>query len=126
MKTSLFEGWTKQLYHRLADDKGGYCALGWLNHIQVIGRITIGEYMDACDRIGDYIKTHYTLPFNHCPSGGGAIVYANNVLKLTPEQFAEIDRRSLAEPPNKDCDPQPLVEQPDEQPLKEENELVCP
>jgi len=97
---SIWDGWTKQTFHVATDDQGGFCARGW--YILGGGRVSSAERNEAELRIGKYIQQNYELPdeYRH-PNGGRlqfpktvaahAIIYANNELKLTPNDFRRID-----------------------------------
>lgn len=99
---SIWDGWEKQIYFRAADGNGGFCARGF----------TAGQCFEAVDeteaRVGRYIQQHYELPQTHelwfdgfelkpCTKPVHAIVYANDSLKLTPDDFRRIDRETQME-----------------------------
>ena len=90
---SLWDGWEKQCYFRLRDHTGATCAMGF-----IYKGGNVGEEDEKLERIGIYLRQHYSIPnertvYPHWT----AITYANNWLRLTPEQFREIDRLSKIE-----------------------------
>ena len=94
---SIWDGWEKQLYGCYKDDSGGACALGaapWGNACR---------RAETLARVAAYIRTHYPMPWGFVDEFNSrlserddvtVIVYANNTLKLTPEDFREIDRQT--------------------------------
>lgn len=87
---SVFDGWELQCYGDLSavhEDGIARCAVGWLFHV--------GYRRAVRERISAYIQRHYDIPRDQWPDREDSVmIYANNVLKLTPEQFREADRRS--------------------------------
>jgi len=98
---SIWDGWGKQLFGELFDGKGGFCAIGWYDanarHLSVPPEVV--------ERVASAIRKQYVLPTGRCsdmygnslyPSHDGfhAVIYANNVLRLKPEEFRKIDRES--------------------------------
>src|SRR5438309_2355382 len=101
-----FEGWTKQAFNERYGDDGAYCAIGYLGSRRAYGFIR-EELTACCERVARYIRANYKLPRyyrhpkeglwdmrTHRDSDGydvAPLVYANNVLKITPERFKAID-----------------------------------
>ena len=94
---SIWDGWKTQLFGQWSDYKGGYCALGYIDGAS--------GYSETINRVADYIRRNYDLPDNGSwadgyrnrldlrPNGSASsvIIYANNILKFSPEDFRRID-----------------------------------
>lgn len=97
---SIWDGWEKQCYGKLDDRAGGCCARGYL--IKQVFPFFWDVEREVYARVVPYIREHYSLPLEDedgfdMGDDSICIVYANNVLKLTPEQFREIDRLTRVE-----------------------------
>lgn len=101
---SIWQGWTNQCYGRTRDGEGGNCAIGYLLEV---GTLQAQQWVDLANphvnRIGAYIQRNFELPetfdgwMRPSTDESDAIVYANNVLRLTPQQFRDIDIASQLE-----------------------------
>lgn len=99
MRTSLFEGWTReqQCFGPLEDGVGRYCAIGWLLRCRAshdeLRRIyrAVGDAL--IERFPEIIKVKggFRIQIPRWP-----IIYANDHLKLDPEVFLSLDRESIA------------------------------
>lgn len=92
---SIFDGWTRQIVKSLDDDRGGFCARGWIRHYYGIpqdinGRL-YAQVAEAEERIGGWIAQN--LPVPECWRGtpGAAIAWANNTRLLDIEGFRMVD-----------------------------------
>lgn len=97
---SIWNGWEKQCFYR-GSHGDARCAAIYPNFS--------ADSVKTFDRVAKYLRVMFALPDVHIHEvskalmrpqldSWDAIVYANNVLKLTPEQFREIDRATqLAE-----------------------------
>jgi hypothetical protein len=100
---SIWDGWERQAFGIDNDGQGGNCAMGYLMRLN--GRIGLFEFVRVQARlaaVAAYIKQHYELPDSHVHERFGGtyypkkspedtIVYANNNLRLTPDDFRRID-----------------------------------
>lgn len=105
---SIFDGWQYQCFFTRFNGIER-CANGFLLDQWSNGLLTSNEVYSIYHRIGRFIQKNYTLPEKHVHEGTyeclrpkrnhlHAIVYANNNLKLTPDDFRRIDRETqLAE-----------------------------
>ena len=102
--SSIWDGWTRQCYYTMYDQNtDSHCATGWVTG--KLGRPAIFK------RVADYIREKYNL---HGPIkvtdpdyvwnsdmdmdvDVHVIIYANNALRLTPEEFRSIDRLTQVE-----------------------------
>ena len=101
-----FEGWTKQAFNERHNDDGAHCAIGYIG--SRCGEFTREEIVACCHRVARYIRANYKLPryYTHPIQGEtldmqtwrdsqgydtAPLIYANNVLKITPERFKAID-----------------------------------
>jgi hypothetical protein len=100
---SIWDGWEKQLYGSYGKGEGATCAQGYIMfHNKAVDCVQNETYT----RVAAYIREHFNVPVTYNglhPRGDNpycdlhCIVYANNVLELTPEQFREIDRLTQIE-----------------------------
>ena len=105
---SPFDGWTQQVFDKRTDFNGGYCAVGQLGHASQ-NRFSRDEIIACANRVSRYIRANYELPryYNHpnerrydmqnyreTLTGADIIpiIYANNVLRVSPERFLAIDQ----------------------------------
>ena len=99
MPISLWDNWKHQCYNMLHDEQGAHCAMGYLMATHYADYAQV--YLFKLEPIAKLIRELYQIPATYYHPGGGAlrpgthsvdcIVYANNVLRLTPEEFREID-----------------------------------
>jgi len=97
---SVFDGWEKQWIGGEPSTAGGGSKCAFI-HLHESGND------DQCARIGKHLMATFIMPPSWSTASGvrlrpdsnpdHAIVYANDVLRLTPAQFAEIDRLSQIE-----------------------------
>lgn len=95
--SSIWDGWEKQCYGTRHDGGGKTCALGFLD--DQFGDCYRRKLEAPIHRVAAYVRqnlpdaydlqTHYHV---HLPDDYGCVAQANNILRLTPEQFREIDR----------------------------------
>lgn len=100
---SIFDGWEKQCYDETCNSDGASCAVEYARKVIPLR----AERHQHFRRIRDYLLQHYDIPviYEHPYEGvfhphkkvSHAVVYANNVLKLTPEDFRRIDRLTAME-----------------------------
>lgn len=91
---SIWDGWEKQ--SNFADDGESKCAFMYVRPKGVPVMLFPQALADALCRVNNYICDHYDLPetwmrYSLDRDGYGAIFYANDVLKLTPNDFRRID-----------------------------------
>lgn len=94
---SIWDGWEKQ-FRFPADGPmiGGPIRDGWDCAITWIGERGLFKAQPTLERVANFIKQNYEIPCDRCwPSM--VIVYANNVLGLTPDDFRRIDRLTAIE-----------------------------
>lgn len=102
---SIFDGWKKQIIHRSTDGNGAFCANGWIRQTGDF------RFLDpSIARVAGRIRRQYILPNVYAHPNGGdwplfgdsdtdvaVLAYANNELKLTPDDFRRIDRETQIE-----------------------------
>lgn len=97
---SIWDGWERQAFGRRFDGNGASCALGYLQDSEDVYFISDPVKRAAMLRVAGHIAA--TFPqvcdlANICSSAEGvrggeiAIAVANNVFRLTPDQFRQID-----------------------------------
>lgn len=137
MLPSIWDGWEKQCRFLFGGHGGPSCAQGWLGGSGHVAATYNGTYA----RIARYLRDNYSIPrgavriypdpedrhysyssqlFQHgqhldMAHDGQVIAYANNELKLTPDDFRRIDRltqwQALQEARRLEIDALPLTEQ---------------
>lgn len=98
---SIWDGWEKQCFFHCNTDDGKQCAMDY------IAFACGGIYANTKRRIAAFVRENYPKPGHDevTPHWDGTlefdnamvVIYANNVLKLTPEDFRRIDRETQIE-----------------------------
>lgn len=90
---SLWDGWTNQFYGdtcsdlpEVIPDADSNCALTWLWFER---GMNWNERVAVAERIAPAIRAAYSVPAEYGPIG--VLIYANNTLRLTPDDFRRID-----------------------------------
>ena len=101
--TSLWDGWTNQCFGAPVDYHGKRCAT---NYASLRSRTTAGKakaVTELYERVADHLRTRYDIPATFSIQSRTAtytgfrsrnndvIIYANDVLRLTPDDFRRID-----------------------------------
>lgn len=112
---SVWDGWKDQCRYNMVKSAvklfgftfrpQAHCAIGYLFDFQ--SSTVSAKSSEVLKKVGRYIQLHHDLPhIYHHPNGmtmhpdtglWDAVIYANNELQLTPDQFREIDRLTQAD-----------------------------
>src|SRR5438093_266562 len=103
---SIWDGWKHQTFGRLTGtgrhSELQHCAIGWLDHKATAKKIGKLELEGRLQAIAGYLRTTYEDRWNRMVKRQSetwptivtnVIVWANDVLRLTPRQFRAIDRK---------------------------------
>lgn len=103
---SIFDGWKRQCKGWWTDYKGGRDVLGWLNDIHaVVDHNAYLQIMEDLKGYTDFLSAKYHIPKGISFRSGhslvqrwgpddyptNVLVYANDVIGLTPEDFRHAD-----------------------------------
>ena len=101
--TSLWDGWTKQCFGAAADYHGKRCATRYASLRSMATTGKAKAVTELYERVAGHLRTRYDIPAtfsiqSHTTIYTGfrsrnadVIIYANDVLRLTPDDFRRID-----------------------------------
>lgn len=92
--TSVFDGWTRQCFDFETDYAGGRCASSWLDDskVDLSYRRELGFYIAKKLGMPAFFSSKRQLAQHSAKETGVApFIYANDMLKMSPEEFVTLD-----------------------------------